>query len=218
MGTGSVSSATPARLVLVGVRGYGQVHTQRIARLAEQGLVRLIAAVDPAVVVHQPTIYGVDLFADLAEALAAVGPVDVVVVAAPIGDHFRLAHAALASGADVLLEKPPVASLDDFTRLLATERETGHVVQVGFQSLGSPAPQMFLADAFGIGPVTRVGAVGAWSRTLGYWSRSPWAGRRSLYGRAVVDGVVTNPLAHAVATALAIAGARQTDDVDSVDT
>jgi hypothetical protein len=65
--------------------------------------------------------------------------------------------------------------------------------------------------------VLRVGGVGAWSRPLGYWQRSPWAGHRSLDGRPVVDGVATNPLAHAVATALALVDARTTDDVARVD-
>jgi predicted dehydrogenase len=212
----TLTSAT--RLVLVGVRGYGQVHAERIARLADQGLVELVGAVDPGVSIDPPTIYGVDLYADLTEALAAVGPVDVVVIAAPIGDHFRLAEIALTSGADVYLEKPPVASMDDFNSLLATERATGHVVQVGFQSLGSRGLEMLETDALGIGSVVRVSAVGAWSRTVGYWSRSPWAGRRSLYGRAVNDGVVTNPLAHAVATALAVVGCRRREDVESVET
>jgi predicted dehydrogenase len=213
---GTLTSAT--RLVLVGVRGYGQVHAERIARLADQGLVELVGAVDPGVSMDPPTIYGVDLYADLTEALAAVGPVDVVVIAAPIGEHFRLAEIALTSGADVYLEKPPVASMDDFNSLLATEQETGHVVQVGFQSLGSRGLEMLETDALGIGSVVRVSAVGAWSRTVGYWSRSPWAGRRSLYGRAVNDGVVTNPLAHAVATALAVVGCRRREDVESVET
>ena len=163
-------------------------------------------------------IYGADLYADLAEALAVVGPVDVVVIAAPIGAHFRLAEIALAHGADVLLEKPPVASLADFHRLLDTEQRTGRVVQVGFQSLGSAGLELFESDAVDIGRVLRVGAVGAWSRTVGYWTRSPWAGRRSLGGQAVVDGVVTNPLAHAVATALAVDGCRRLDDVASVET
>jgi predicted dehydrogenase len=212
------SATTPARVVLVGVRGFGQVHAERIARLTEQGLVELVAAVDPGVVLDPPIIYGVDLYADLAEALSAVGPVDVVVIAAPIGEHFPLARTALTSGADVYLEKPPVTTLDDFSRLLDIEQETRRVVQVGFQSLGSHALEMLRADAFGIGPVVRLGAVGAWSRTVGYWSRSPWSGRRSLHGRAVVDGVVTNPLAHAVATALAIVDCRSLDDVDVVET
>ena len=78
--------------------------------------------------------------------------------------------------------------------------------------------ELLRTDAFGIGPVIRLGAVGAWSRTVGYWTRSPWSGRRSVQGRAVVDGVVTNALAHAVATALAIAGCQRMEDVDSVET
>src|SRR4029453_13683232 len=171
---GTLTSAT--RLVLVGVRGYGQVHAERIARLADQGLVELVGAVDPGVSMDPPTIYGVDLYADLTGALAAVGPVDVVVIAAPIGEHFRLAEIALTSGADVYLEKPPVASMDDFNSLLATEQKTGHVVQVGFQSLGSRGLEMLQTDALGIGDLVKVSAVGAWSRTVGYWGRLRWAG------------------------------------------
>ena len=70
MGTQSTSADHPARLVLVGVRGYGQIHAERIARLADQGAVQLVAAVDPGVVADPPTVYGVDLYADLAKALA----------------------------------------------------------------------------------------------------------------------------------------------------
>src|SRR5919112_1759283 len=125
MGNESSATTSPARLVLVGVRGFGQVHAERIARLADQGLVELVAAVDPGVVLDPPVIYGADLYADLAEALSAVGPVDVVVIAAPIGEHFPLARTALTSGADVYLEKPPVTSLDQFGRLLELENETG---------------------------------------------------------------------------------------------
>jgi predicted dehydrogenase len=213
-GSGAVSA--PARLVLVGVRGFGQVHAERIARLADQGLVELVAAVDPAVV--DPTAYGVKLYHYLEDALAAVGPVDVVVIAAPIGVHFSLARTALSAGADVYLEKPPVTSMDEFTQLLELERQTGHVVQVGFQSLGSEAVPLLTDDAFDIGPVVRVGARGAWLRTASYWSRSLWSGRRSLQGRAVIDGIVTNALAHAVVTALAIVGCRTLDDVEAVET
>jgi predicted dehydrogenase len=214
----STATAPPARLVLVGVRGFGQVHAERIARLATEGTVQLVAAVDPAVAAESSSVYGVDLYADLADALSAVGPVDVVVIAAPLGEHFRLAKIALAAGADVYLEKPPVASLEDFRSLLQAEQESGRVVQVGFQSLGSYALSMLAQDAFGIGRTVGVSAVAAWSRTVGYWTRSPWAGRRSVGGRPVIDGVVTNALAHAVVTALAIAGCRQLDDVEAVET
>ena len=160
------SASAPARLVLVGVRGFGEVHAARIARLTDEGLVELVAAVDPGVTLDPPVIYGTDLYPDLDTALAAVGPVDVVVVAAPLG-ALPLAHTALTAGADVYLEKPPVTSLDDFTRLLDLERETGRVVQVGFQSLGSHALQMLQDDTFGIG---------RWSGSVPSGpGRGPWA-------------------------------------------
>ena len=143
----SGASTSPARVILVGVRGFGQVHAERIARLSDQGLVELVAAVDPGVVLDPPIIYGADLYADLAEALSAVGPVDVVIIAAPLGAHFRLATVALTAGADVYLEKPPVASLDDFRSLLQVQQETGRAVQVGFQSLGSRALEILTEDA-----------------------------------------------------------------------
>jgi predicted dehydrogenase len=207
-----------SRLILVGVGGYGAVHAQRIATLQADGAVRLVGAVDPIRDEPPATIAGTPMYSRLEDALASAGQVDVVVVAAPIAEHARLAELALTSGADVLLEKPPVAAFDDFTRLLDVEQRTGRVVQVGFQSLGSQGLQLLREDSFGIGEIRRVTAMGAWSRSVGYWSRSPWAGRRSLRGQPVVDGVVTNPLAHATATALAVIGCRKADDVAAVET
>ena len=57
-----------------------------------------------------------------------------------------------------------------------------------------------------------------WLRTKGYFKRSRWAGKRSLDGTDVVDGVATNALAHAVATGLHMAGAHTIADVASVET
>ena len=51
----SGASSSAARLVLVGVRGFGQVHAERIARLSDQGFVELVAAVDPGVVLDPPS-------------------------------------------------------------------------------------------------------------------------------------------------------------------
>ena len=59
---------------------------------------------------------------------------------------------------------------------------------------------------------------GMWLRTKGYFKRSRWAGKRSLDGTDVVDGVATNALAHAVATGLHMAGAHTVADVASVET
>ena len=100
---------------------------------------------------------------------------DVVVIAAPLGTHFQLATIALKAGADVYLEKPPLASLDDFRSLLQVQQETGQAVQVGFQSLGSRALQMLTEEALGIGALVRVSAgaeVGCASRRDSFGTRT----------------------------------------------
>ena len=157
-------------------------------------------------------------FPDLDSLLAVERP-DVVILCTPIDTHADLAEKAVRAGCDVLLEKPPTATLAELVRLVAVAREHGRAVQVGFQTYGSQAldaVREILASGE-IGEVRGMGAVGAWVRSEDYWARAPWAGRRTLAGRPVVDGVTTNPLAHAVATALLLADARTVDDVQEVE-
>ncbi|MEK8225878.1 hypothetical protein NKG05_07155 [Oerskovia sp. M15] len=117
------------------------------------------------------------------------------------------------------MEKPTVASLAEHERLVEIVEETGRWCQVGFQTYGSGAlDEVRRIVASGeIGTVTGIGAVGTWVRTTGYWERAPWAGKRRIGDQDVVDGVVTNPLAHAVATALLLGGLTRADDVATVD-
>lgn len=200
-------------VVLVGARGYGLHHRANIDRLVAAGSCTLTAVVDPTLGTDLDG--GAPVAADV-EAARAHGPVDVVVVAAPIAAHLPLALAALEAGADVLLEKPPVTTRADLATLLDAERRTGHVVQVGFQSLGSDALPALRSGSV-IGRVRSAAAVGTWTRNQAYWDRSGWAGRRRVDGVDVLDGVVTNPLAHAVATALALVGCRRAADVARVE-
>ncbi|MBO1752476.1 PmoA family protein [Actinotalea sp. BY-33] len=227
---GGPDGAGPA-VALVGVHGHGRSHLGNIWRLHRAGALRLVGLVDltpldeagpwpPEVTSAEDraallaTPWTEDVDAMLAEARP-----DVVVICTPIHTHADLAARALRAGADVLLEKPTTASLAEFDELLDVEQETGRVVQVGFQTFGSTALSIvheLVADGL-IGEVTGVGATGTWVRSLDYWTRSRWTGRRQLEGRPVVDGVTTNPLAHAVATALHLADARTTEDVVEVE-
>ncbi|WP_421735104.1 Gfo/Idh/MocA family protein [Cellulomonas sp.] len=197
-------------IAVVGVHGHGATHVRKVADLQERGLATLTALVDPRPV-DGPW------YPDL-DALLVADPPDVVVIATPIPTHLPLASAALRAGCDVLLEKPTTASLAEHTELLAVVEETGRLCQVGFQTFGSGAvDEVARIVATGeLGELTGVGAVGTWVRGAGYFARARWAGRRTLDGVEVVDGVVTNPLAHAVATALLLAGARTVDDVTDV--
>jgi len=208
-----------ARVAVVGVHGHGASHVRRVAALAADRRAVLSGVVDP-----RPVDGGTDVppgtpwFPSL-DALLDVQRPDVVVLSTPIPTHLPLASAALRAGCDVLLEKPTTASLAEHRALLDVVEETGRRCQVGFQTFGSGAvDEVVRIVASGeLGDVVSVGAVGTWVRTVAYYQRAAWAGRRTLDGVEVVDGVVTNPLAHAIATALLVAGARTVEDVVDVE-
>ena len=206
------------KIAVVGIHGHGSSHLRKVADLENRGLARLSAVVDP----REPDDAPASWFANLGDLLSADADAlpDVVVLSTPIHTHLPLARAAMEAGIDVLLEKPTTASLAEHAELVAVAERTGRLCQVGFQTFGSHAlPAVVDMIARGeVGQVTGIGAIGTWVRTAAYWARSPWAGRRRMGDRAVVDGVVTNPLAHAVATALWVGGARNSTDIAYVNT
>lgn len=210
------------RVALVGARGHGASYFDRLDRLAAAGRARLVAVADPRPPGPlEPRLSRATWHNSLAELLADPDArPDVVVLATPVHTHGELAVTAMSAGCDVLLEKPPTSSLAHYELVRAVANETGRICQIGFQTFGSAAikaVRQIAADGE-IGTVTGFGALGTWVRTAGYWARSTWAGRRRLDGQDVVDGVVTNPLAHAVATTLLVAGATRLDQVAEVET
>lgn len=207
---------TVPTVALVGVHGYGRQHLDRLLARHDRGEVRLVAVADPVPPVAP--LPGVARFDALPQLLAADVP-QFVVISTPLHTHADLAVQALRAGAHVLVEKPATADLPSFEAVSAVSAETARWCQVGFQSLGSPAVEHVRERvAQGrIGTVTGYSAVGLWVRTRAYYERAVWAGRRRLDGRVVADGVLTNPLSHAVATVLAVAGARRLEDVLGVD-
>ncbi|WP_236241199.1 Gfo/Idh/MocA family protein [Streptomyces sp. CC228A] len=212
--------APPVPVVLAGARGHGRWHLDNLRRLTGAGLVRLagvceLRPLDSAELDGCGDPAQSDDFAALLDTTGA----RVAVVCTPIDTHTDLALTAARRGVHLLLEKPPAPSEADFRRIAAAVRDAGTACQIGFQSLGShalPAIAALVADG-ALGEVTGVGAAGAWARDEAYYRRSPWAGRRRMGGADVVDGVLTNPLAHAVATALALAGSTHADDVAGIE-
>jgi predicted dehydrogenase len=202
------------RIGQVGLRGFGAIHLERVDRLAGMGRVVLVATADPAGALEGRE---VPWYATLTELLAN-HEVDIVNIATPIGTHCALACEALAAGADVMLEKPPVASLDDFWLLQEAEKASGHSVQIGFQALGSDAVGRVRELAKSIGELTNVQIWGMWLRDNAYYGRAGWAGKRVMNGKRVADGVCTNPLAHSFATAFALVGLTDISQIASIET
>ncbi|MFF5970312.1 Gfo/Idh/MocA family protein [Streptomyces sp. NPDC012769] len=216
-----IRTREPLPVVLAGARGHGRSHLLDIHRLEERGLVRLagVCELRPLDAAELEGL-GNPRQSDDFEALLAATGARIAVLSTPIQTHTELALAAARHGAHILLEKPPAPSYAEFRRMTTGVEAAGRACQIGFQSLGShavPAIRRMVEDGV-IGELVGVGAAGAWVRDEAYFRRAPWAGRRRLNGADVVDGVLTNPLAHAVATALALAGAPRAEDVAEVET
>ncbi|MFB6778183.1 Gfo/Idh/MocA family protein [Streptomyces sp. NPDC056352] len=217
------TTPTPVPLVLAGARGHGRWHLANIRRLQHKGLVRLvgICELNPLTEDELAPFAG-ELpvqSSDFGELLDSTGA-RAAVICTPIQTHTELALAAAARSVHLLLEKPPAATYADFERMLTGVRSAGIACQVGFQSFGSHAVPAIreVVGSGALGTVLGIGAAGAWVRDDAYYRRAPWAGRRRIGTVDVVDGVLTNPLAHAVATALELAGAGTADDVAAIET
>ena len=134
---------------------------------------------------------------------------DVLVVASPPHLHAEISLAAVESGTHVLVEKPPVTSMADFTALGDAVARNGVLCQVGFQTTGSAALAKIreIVANGELGRPARVVATGSWQRDRRYWARSEWAGKDVLRGVPVRDGAICNPFAHAVMNCLVAVGA-----------
>ncbi|MGV9527033.1 Gfo/Idh/MocA family protein [Streptomyces cellulosae] len=210
----------PLPVVLAGARGHGRWHVENIRRLQAQGLVRLVGVCELTPLTEDE--FGGELpeqSADFGALLDSTGA-RAAVICTPIPTHTDLALAAAGRGVHLLLEKPPAPSYAEFRRMADGVAAAGVACQIGFQSLGShavPAIRDLIAEG-AVGRVTGIGGAGAWVRPEAYFRRAPWAGRRRLDGVDVVDGALTNPLAHAVATALALDGSTRAEDVAGIET
>ncbi|MFG1698531.1 DUF6807 family protein [Nonomuraea sp. NPDC049309] len=193
----------PAKVILTGAQGHGRHHLGILRELSERGVVELAGICDLRPV--EVDFCDPPQSSDLGELIAKTGA-EFTIICTPINTHADLAITALRAGTHVLLEKPPAPSLDEQRRIAEVVAETGLACQVGFQSLGSaavPALRRIIAGG-SLGRIRGIGGAGAWERPSAYFTRAPWAGRRRLNGVDVMDGALTNPFAHAIATALAL--------------
>ena len=217
----SESPSTPLPVVLAGARGHGRWHVENIRRLQQKGIVRLVGICEltPLTEEELGDLGAPEQSADFGALLDATGA-RVAVICTPIPTHTDLALTAAERGVHLLLEKPPAPSYAEFRRMADGVAAAGVVCQIGFQSLGSHALPAVreLIEQGAIGKLVGLGGAGAWVRDEDYFRRAPWAGKRRLNGVDVIDGALTNPLAHAVVTALALGGSTRAEHVTGIET
>ncbi len=105
-------SAKPIRLAIIGV---GKIaRDQHLPAVANDPRFELVAAVSRNAVVD-----GVDNYHDIAELLAAGHDLDAVSICTPPVGRSAIAMAAIDAGLDVMMEKPPAATLSEVARIEA---------------------------------------------------------------------------------------------------
>ncbi len=205
----------PLSVALVGVGGYGQAHLKTLAALEPEGMFRLTDVVDPDPE-RLPECFrdlegkGIRWHRNWEELCAEPVFPDCVLLVLPISLHAKYTRLAYERGAWVYLEKPPVPLLSEIDELIEMERFEGQKrTQVGFQFAYSKQMEVlrgWLSEGR-LGRVIRYRLSGCRPRTDAYYQRAPWAGRIQCDGRAVLDGPVTNALAHGVQDIFAIEAA-----------
>jgi predicted dehydrogenase len=190
---------------MVGTSGYAGYLIDRLWELPD--LCQIVGAAtldrpgDPCVV--NCVQRGMRIFPSLDALLTALSPkdCDAIVVATGIDSHYVCAAQALAAGFHVLLEKPPVPTVQELDALTKLQARAGRATAVHFQYLYSNINQRLkrtLASGT-LGAIRRLRAFAAWPRPIQYFQRSPWTGRLHTADSWVLDGTVGNPLSHLLA-------------------
>ena len=203
------------RIGLVGVSGYGAVHFRNWRALAEKGVIELAAAavINPEQVPQELAVLqklGTTVY-PTAEAMfeGMKGQLDLISLPVGIAFHERLTIQALASGANVLVEKPAASSNAAVARMMAAEQASGHFVAVGFQQISGREVQFikqYLVSGR-LGKVRRITCTGIWPRADQYYARNNWAGKLlAADGTPIWDSPINNAFAHYLNLELFFAG------------
>jgi predicted dehydrogenase len=126
---------TRTRVAVVGCGHLGGIHARLLAGREDA---ELVAVVDPVPEMRErvATAHGCR---PLAEPGELVGLVDAAIVAAPTGLHSAVSLPLLASGIDLLVEKPLAATVEEARAIVIAARRHGRIVAVGHVERFNPA-------------------------------------------------------------------------------
>ncbi|MGF1723041.1 Gfo/Idh/MocA family oxidoreductase [Vibrio kyushuensis] len=191
---------------IIGVSGYGEIHYQELKRETESGRIRIVAAVvrnqdDNKEKCDWLRSQGTVIFPDYKEMLEEFnGKIDLCCIPTGISTHAEMSIAAMQAGANVLVEKPAAATIQEVMEMQRASEETGKFVAVGFQYIYQPdirQLKQILIDGV-IGKLISLKCHAISSRNTTYYTRNGWAGKLKSGGAWVLDSPYNNAQAHHV--------------------
>ncbi len=162
------------QIALIGAGGMGQGDARYATSLPG---VKLVAACDlyKGRLEHCREVWGADLFTtrDYREVLKR-NDVDAVIIGTPDHWHSRITIDALRAGKDVYCEKPMVQKLEQGKQVIAAQKESGKIVQIGSQYASSMVYQK-ARELLAAGAIGKINLVEAWldrNTAIGAWQYS----------------------------------------------
>jgi predicted dehydrogenase len=202
-------------VAVIGVTGFGHVHYLDIMREVDNGNFCVKGAViinpdEAGEQIKKLQVKGALIFEDYQKMLDTLaGQIDICFIPTSIHWHAKMAIAAMQSGANVYLEKPAAATVQEIRAMQQVEKETGKWVAIGFQSMYT-ADMMAMKKAIlngDLGEVTSIKFTARWPRRDSYYSRNNWAGKlKSANGNWILDSPFNNAVAHQVNAIAFLAG------------
>lgn len=188
----------PVKIGIIGCEGYAYQLIKRVMTVPNSGVITAVVALD----INSPgtrlcKANGVRIFQSMKDFLQS-GLFEVVMNPTPIHLHAHFTKTCLAAGFPVWLEKPPVATVQDWEEVRLLAEQSNLRVAVCFNSLFSRLTQNLKAElvAGRFGEIRQIKGIGAWPRSNEYFGRNNWAGRLSVDDAWVLDGPINNPFAH----------------------
>jgi predicted dehydrogenase len=166
--------ANTIQIALIGCGGMGQGDARNATLQPD---VKLVAACDiyDSRLRHMKEVYGAGTYTtrDYREILSR-GDVDAVIIATPDHWHARITTEALAAGKHVYCQKPMVQKVEEGLGVIAAEKASGKILQVGSQYVSShvfvKARELYRSGAIG-----ELNLVEAWldrNSAMGAWQYS----------------------------------------------
>ena len=189
-------------VAIIGVSGYARTHYQLLMPLAEAGEIELCAATiinqeEESEKCRRLVSLGATLYTDYRKMLTA-GDIHLCVIPTGIPLHAAMTCAALESGANVLVEKPAAATIQDVYRMSGVAEKAERFVAVGYQACYDPLTHELKRrlQAGLIGDVVSLKGRGIWPRPGTYYLRNRWSGRLKTENAWVLDAPFSNAFSH----------------------
>lgn len=158
----------PSDTVQIGIIGLGGMGTGDVESSLKVGGTKLVAACDcyDGRLAHAKERFGNDVFTTRHyEELLARPDIDAVIIATPDHWHSTISIAAMNAGKDVYCEKPMIQHLEDAPPVIAAQKQTGRIMQVGSQRVSSIVYKKAQ-------DLIKQGAIGEFNMVEAWWDRN----------------------------------------------